>query len=98
MSYQDAIAADARLCILRELAVQVDGRLNELALMRVLDAFGIRRTREWVRTQLRALDQLGAVRATEMGTVLVAALTKLGRDHVERRAVIDGVARPSDED
>lgn len=98
MSYADDLAADARLCMLKELASQVDGRLNEVGLMRVLDMFGIRRTRDWVRTQLRQLDQLGAVRITEAGTVMVAALTKLGRDHVDRRAVIEGVTRPSDED
>lgn len=98
MNYSDLLTADARLCILRELADQVDGRLNEVGLMRVLDAFGIKRSRDWVRTQLRALDELGAVNVTEIGTVMVAALTKLGRAHVERRQVIEGVARPSDED
>lgn len=98
MNYAEEIAADARLCMLKELSVQVDGRLNEVGLMRVLDTFGIRRNRDWVRTQLRQLDQLGAVRITEAGTVMVAALTKLGRDHVDRRAVIEGVTRPSDED
>ncbi|MBB5987418.1 hypothetical protein [Sphingobium lignivorans] len=98
MSYSDAITADARLCILKELARQVDGRLNEVGLTHVLDAFGIRRPRSWVRTQLLALDQLGAVKVTELGTVMVASLTKLGRDHVERRQIVDGVARPSDED
>ena len=56
-----------------------------VVLMRVLDTFGIRRNRDWVRTQLRQLDQLGAVRVTEAGTVMVAALTKLGRDHPARR-------------
>lgn len=98
MSYGDAIVGDARLCILKELARQIDGRLNEVALVAVLDTFGIRRNREWVRTQLRALDQLGGVNVTEAGTVMIATLTKFGRDHVERRAVIDGVARPADED
>lgn len=98
MNYTDLLIADARLCILRELSDQVDGRLNEVGLMRVLDAFGIKRSRDWVRTQLRALDELGAVNLTEIGTVMVAALTKLGRAHVERRQVIEGVARPSDED
>ncbi len=97
MSYSEAIAADARLVILKELAAQVDGRLNEVGLTHVLDAFGIRRPRAWVRTQLLALAQLDAVRVTELGTVMVAAITAQGRDHVERRVVIDGVARPSDE-
>lgn len=93
---QDLIVADARLVILRELSTQVDGRLNEVGLAHVLDAFGIRRSREWVRTQLRALEELGAVMVTEVGTVFVASLLRLGRDHVDRRAVIEGVARPSD--
>lgn len=98
MSYVDELAADARLCMLKELAQQTDGRLNEVTLMRVLDAFGIRRSRDWVRTQLRALGELGAVKLTEHGTVMIASLTKLGRDHVERRQIIEGVSRPSDED
>ncbi|WP_288457764.1 hypothetical protein [uncultured Sphingomonas sp.] len=98
MSYDDRVAGDGRLIILRELALQVDGRSNEAVLMRVLDTFGVTRSREWVRTQLRKLEELEAVRLTEAGSVLVAALRKAGRDHVERRAVLDGVARPSDED
>ena len=98
MSYTDLLAADARLCILKELAGQVDGRLNEKLLMFALDTFGIRRDRDWVRTQLLALDQLGGVNVSEAGTVMVASLTKLGRNHVERRAVISGAARPADED
>ena len=94
---RDLIAKDARLCILKELAGQVDGRLNEVTLMRMLDAFGIRRSREWVRTQLRALEELGAVTVDEVGSVMVAALTRLGRDHVDRRIIIDGISRPSDD-
>lgn len=92
----ELIAKDARLVILKELAGQVDGRLNEVALIHVLDAFGIKRSREWVRTQLLALAELDAVTVEEVGTVMVASLSRRGHDHVERRAVIDGVARPSD--
>lgn len=98
MSLADLIVADARLCILKELSLQTDGRLNEVGLQHVLDLFGIKRSRDWVRTQLRALDELGAVRIAEIGTVFVASLTKLGRDHVDLRAVIEGVSRPADED
>lgn len=98
MSLNELIVADARLCILKELASQVDARLSEIPLQHVLDTFGIRRDRAWVRTQLRALDALGAVNLTEAGTVMIATLTKFGRSHVERRAVIEGVARPADED
>lgn len=95
MSYQEHMTLDARLVILKELAAQADGRLNEVLLEKVLDVFGHRRSREWIRTQLRKLEELGAVKLDEVGTVLVAALTRAGLDHVERRSFIDGVARPS---
>lgn len=95
MSYEEYAAANARLVILRELAGQIGGTLNETLLVKVLDTFGHRRSREWVRTQMRKLAELGAVRLTEAGTVLIAEITGAGIDHVERRAVIDGVEKPS---
>ena len=95
MNYDEAMTIDARLVILKELAVQSDGRLNEVLLEKVLDVFGHRRSREWIRTQLRKLEELGAVRISEAGTVLVAKITRVGVDHVERRSYVDGVARPS---
>ena len=97
MSYDDSVAEDARLVILKELALQVDGRANEVTLTRVLDVFAIRRSREWVRTQLRKLAELGTVRIAEVGTVMTASLTTLGRNHVERREIVEGISRPSDE-
>lgn len=97
MSYSDFRAEDGRLVILKELAQQVDGRLNEVSIQRVLDAFAITRSREWIRTQLRKLAELEAVRITEAGTVMIAQITTLGRNHVERREVIEGVTRPSDD-
>lgn len=92
----DAIARDARLRILEELEQQADGRLNEILLVRVLDAYGIRRDRDWVATQLRKLEALGAVELQTAGTVLVAHITRDGRDHVAERAVIVGVTRPAE--
>ena len=97
MPYDELVAQDARLIILKELVEQVDGRSNEVVLTRVLDTFAIRRTREWVRTQLTTMDELGVIRVSTAGTVLVAELRKLGRAHVERRTVIDGIARPSED-
>lgn len=93
---RDAIAGDARLVILQELVRQVDGRLSELLLRRVLDLYGIRRDRDWVRTQLRKLEALGAIELSSAGEVLVARITREGRDHVEERAVIEGVTRPAE--
>jgi len=97
MSYLDHVVADARLVILRALSKQVDGRLNEVLITAELDAFAHKRSREWVRTQLNKLEELGAVVNVTQGTVMVASITRLGLAHVERREVIDGVARPSPE-
>ncbi len=97
MSYAEHLEADARLVILKELAGQLDGRLNESILTSVLDMFGYHRSRDWTRTQLRKLDDVGAVKITEAGTVMIAAITRAGLDHVERRSVLEGVARPSPE-
>lgn len=97
MGYEEHLAEDARLVILRELAAQIDGRLNDTILTAVLDSFGYRRSREWVRTQIAKLSELGAVTTVVAGTVRIAAITRAGLDHVERRSVIDGVARPSPE-
>ncbi|QNG47408.1 VpaChn25_0724 family phage protein [Sphingobium yanoikuyae] len=96
MSYEDKTAEDGRLVILKELALQVDGRLNEVSLQRVLETFAITRSRDWVRTQLRKLAELEAIRITEAGTVMIAEIRTLGRNHVERRERIEGVTRPSD--
>jgi hypothetical protein len=91
------VAADVRLIILRELAVQPDYRLNETLLSRVLETFGHRKSQDYLRDQLRWLEEMGAATLTEAGTVRIAELTRRGRDHVERRVVIEGIARPSPE-
>ncbi|TIW27750.1 MAG: hypothetical protein E5V63_08130 [Mesorhizobium sp.] len=96
-NFDEYLTADARLAMLRELNQQIDGRLNEVLLTKALDTFGHNRSREWVRTQLRKLAELGAVKVTEAGSILVAAITRTGIDHVERRSIIEGVARPSPE-
>jgi hypothetical protein len=95
--FRQYIAADVRLIILRELAVQPDYRLNETLLLRVLETFGHRKSRDYLRDQLRWLEEMGAATLTEAGTVMIAELTRRGRDHVERRVVIEGLARPSPE-
>jgi hypothetical protein len=95
VNYEEHMTHDARLVILKELARQGHGRMNEVILERVLDVFGHHRSRDWIRTQLRKLEELGAVRIDEVGTVMVATLTRAGLDHVERRSFIEGIARPS---
>lgn len=95
MSFEEHLTLDARLVILKALVEQNDARLNEVILVEALRTFGHNRSRDWLRTQLRVLADLGAVRVTEAGSVMIAELTRFGDDHVNRRAVIEGVARPS---
>lgn len=93
--FNSFVAEDARLVILKELAKETSGSINEAILHKVLDAFGHNRSREWVRTQMRKLEELDAVALVAQGSVLIARLKQPGLDHVERRAVLEGVARPS---
>lgn len=97
MSFAEHIAADCRLIILRALAEETDHQLNETILVAVLERFGHRKSRDYVRTQLRRLADLDAVRLTEAGSILVATLRQAGLDHVQRRALIEGVGVPSPE-
>ena len=97
MSYQKHLAEDVRLIILKQLADENDLRLNESILDKVLESFGHRKSRDYLRTQLKQLEELGAVRLTEAGSVLVAELLRPGQDHVDRRMFLEGVAQPSAE-
>lgn len=92
----EAIAREARLRILEVLAQQTDGTLSDLLLKRTLDIYGYRRDRDWIRTQMRKLEDLGAVSLTDGGEVLFARLAPAGRDHLEERVVIEGVLRPAE--
>lgn len=89
------LSRDARLIILRELSVQPGYSLNDAMLQEVLATYGVTRSRDWVREELRWLSDVGAVALREAGTAKIAVLTEKGRDHVEYRIVIDGVKRPS---
>lgn len=94
--------ADARLAILAGLAEQRDGTANSIMLQRVLDAMGFRRSREWTETQLARLEELGAVNTktggiASVGNLTVATITRAGREHLERRALIVGISVPADE-
>ncbi|KGE00989.1 hypothetical protein [Rhizobium sp. YS-1r] len=97
ISFEEHAARDARLVILKGLNEQTDGRLNEVLLTGLLETFGHNRSREWVRTQLLKLKELGAVTLVEAGSVFVASITRAGVDHVQRRSIIEGINRPSPE-
>lgn len=92
----DAIAQEMRLRILQQLEDQVDKQLSIVLLKRVLDAFGYRRDRDWIETQLRKLEAVGAVSLASPGGTLIARIETPGRDHIEERSVLAGVMTPSE--
>ncbi|WP_246669037.1 hypothetical protein [Ancylobacter sp. TS-1] len=86
----------ARLIILKELAQDVSGSSTSDWLEKVLrDEFGIPRDRPWVHAQLDYLAEMGAVSVREAGSVKIAVLLRMGKRHVDREIVIEGVQRPS---
>jgi hypothetical protein len=93
--YEDHFIANARLIILRFLAEDTANTSNDVLIQRQLEVYGVNRSRDFTRTQILALKDLGGVTVRNAGSAMIATLTPLGLDHVERRAVIAGVHRPS---
>lgn len=94
-AYEDDIRQDARLTILKALALQVDERLNSSCLGSELMRFGIDRPREWIHGELDWLAQMGAVTLAKPGSVVVATLSEKGARHLRRAVLIEGIKRPS---
>ena len=95
--YQERVAKEAWLIILKELAIENSYSMNETLIMELLETFGINRDRTWVRKQLKALEALDAVTTRQAGTVMIAEITRKGLDHVRRKITIEGIPRPSPE-
>ena len=97
MSIAEIMRQEARLIIMRELAAQASYSLNETLLQDTLATFGIFKPRDWVREELRRLEDLGAVTIRIAGTVMIAVATPKGLDHAKGNLVIEGIKRPSPE-
>ncbi len=95
--YNIFIAEKGRLVILQALAREFNGHLREDLIQKAVDIYLLSRSIEWVRTQLRKLEELGAIDITEDNGKLIAGITRTGRDHVERRSPLAGIAWPEDE-
>lgn len=95
--YKGFIAEKGRLVILQALAREFNGHLREGLLQKAVDVYLLPRSIDWVRTQLRKLEELGGVTITEDNGRMIAGITTAGRDHVDRRSPIEGVAWPDDE-
>lgn len=97
-NYNDFIEKKGRLVILQSIGREFNGHLREELVQKALDVQLISRSIEWVRTQMRKLEELGAVEITEDKGKLIAGLTRTGRDHIDQRSPIEGVAWPEDGD
>lgn len=95
--FQDFLAADRRLVILR-LLKDVGGHANESVIETALKKFGHRVgvTRDVVRDELRFLEGADCIK-TEMveGQIMVASITKRGVSAAEGHIQVDGVKQPS---
>lgn len=95
MTMDRIIREEARLIILKALAEQINATLNSELLRLFLETYGIAKDRAWVHEEIGYLRDIGGVTVIEAGTVKVATLTEKGLRHVERKAAIEGVKRPS---
>lgn len=93
--YRKFVAEDCRRIILETLAREPSASLNESMLGRILETHGHRKPSDYVREQIDWLDGRAAVAVSEIGGILIAKLLTKGLEHVERRALIPGVAKPA---
>ncbi|WP_186390253.1 hypothetical protein [Stappia sp. TSB10P1A] len=97
MSYGDFLAEKGRLSILQALGAEFNGHLRDDLLQKAVDVRLVARSIDWIRTQLTVLHELGAVTLERDGSRMIAGITSTGRDHIERRRPLAGVAWPEDE-
>lgn len=93
-SFSAYITEDRRLCILRSLAAETSNTLNESILQRAAEGYGHNVSRDVIKQDLRWLSEVGALTVREVSGYLIATLADRGLDHVERRTIIDGIAKP----
>lgn len=96
-AYKELLASKVRLIILVTLRGERTRSLTETMLQAQLDAEGYKRPLEYLRVQLRALEDMDAIKVTDAGCELIAQLLRLGRAHLDLRVELDGVANPADE-
>ncbi len=98
--YEESQAREARLVILKAIAMQPERNMNETLIGLALDNYGIRKSRDWLRTQLTRLEEFGAVRIAridrpEAGPVIIVTIAPAGIGHLSGRAAIEGIMTPS---
>lgn len=93
-AFQQKVAEDRRLVILRFLAEDADYAMNTSLLQTALEAVGHGVSREKVNADAAWLEESGLVHCEELSGILVVRITQNGLDVARGRAVVPGVKRP----
>lgn len=93
-SLQERLTEDRRLVILRVLQEMPASRSNSSVIADMLVMWGHQVSRDYVRTQLRWLEEQELVSVEDLDGVLVVTLTERGHDVATGAATVDGVKKP----
>ena len=95
MSFNEFLAQDRRLCILRLLA-ESGGSGNDSVLHQALEQLGHRnQPRETIRADLRFLIGAGLIVDEWVGNIQIATITKRGVEVAQGRVIVEGIKKPS---
>lgn len=83
----------ARLVILRSLT-ECRGEANDSILQSCLDLYGIRISRDVIRTHVAWLEEQGLVTSEDISGCLVVTLNARGQDVAEGRSSVPGIRKP----
>lgn len=91
---QERLTEDRRLVILRVLQEVPASRSNSSVIADMLVMWGHHVSRDYVRTQLRWLEEQELVTVEDLDGVLVVTLSERGHDVATGAAIVDGVKKP----
>jgi hypothetical protein len=95
IDYVEMQRQEARLIILKEMAIQANESLSSSMMEPALRQFAIYQERPWIHLQLDYMANMGAIMILEAGTVKIASLTDAGWRHLGREQFIEGIKRPT---
>jgi len=95
--YERIIQQDRRLVVLRMLAQDADYSHNEYILGEALRVYGHRISADLLRSELSWLAEQGLLVVEDVSGVLIAKLTRRGKDVAEGAVAVPGVKRPEPE-
>lgn len=91
---EQRLTEDRRLVILRLLQQMPASRSNSSVITDSMNLWGHHLSRDYVRTQLRWLEEQELLSVEDLDGVLVVTLTERGHDVATGAAVVDGVKKP----